>query len=187
MFSLCRHSIASATGFTHYSLQPIIQATDSTSSTHIIKRWATKKSGGSSKNGRDSNPKYLGVKRFGGEAFKPGVMIIRQRGKKFHPGEGVGLGKDYTIFALRPGRVRFTYDPKTKRQYVSVDSFGLAPPTIGEIRRVGLQTHRAMIEEEVEEAKKARIFRLTGGLLGRPGMTVKEESDIIASVATISI
>ncbi len=81
---------------------------------------AHKKSGGSSSNGRDSNPKYLGVKKFGGEDVIAGNIIIRQRGTKWHPGKNVGLGRDFTIFALTEGKVSF----KTStggRVYVSVD------------------------------------------------------------------
>ena len=66
---------------------------------------AHKKGGGSSRNGRDSNSQRLGVKRFGGEHVIPGNIIVRQHGTKFHPGEGVGLGKDYTIFAMTEGYV----------------------------------------------------------------------------------
>lgn len=80
---------------------------------------AHKKSGGSSSNGRDSEGRRLGVKKFGGEAVIPGNIIIRQRGTKYHPGQNVGLGKDYTIFATAEGKVEF----KTKandRVYVSV-------------------------------------------------------------------
>ena len=68
---------------------------------------AHKKAGGSSKNGRDSESKRLGVKKFGGQAVKAGNIIIRQRGTKFHPGNNVGLGKDYTIFSLIDGFVKF--------------------------------------------------------------------------------
>ena len=68
---------------------------------------AHKKGGGSSRNGRDSNSKRLGVKVFGGQAVVPGNIIVRQRGTKFHPGEGVGIGKDYTIFATVEGYVVF--------------------------------------------------------------------------------
>ena len=80
---------------------------------------AHKKSGGSSNNGRDSEGRRLGVKKFGGEAVIPGNIIIRQRGTKYHPGQSVGLGKDHTIFATSEGKVEF----KTKandRVYVSV-------------------------------------------------------------------
>ncbi|MFQ3647938.1 MAG: 50S ribosomal protein L27 [Anaerolineae bacterium] len=68
---------------------------------------AHKKGGGSSRNGRDSNSKRLGVKVFGGQAVVPGNIIVRQRGTKFHPGEGVGIGKDHTIFATVEGYVVF--------------------------------------------------------------------------------
>lgn len=68
---------------------------------------ATKKAGGSTRNGRDSKPKYLGIKRFGGQLVKAGEIIIRQRGTKFHPGTNVGLGKDFTIFAKMAGFVKF--------------------------------------------------------------------------------
>lgn len=68
---------------------------------------AHKKAGGSSRNGRDSHSKRLGVKRFGGELVKAGNIIVRQRGTKFKPGEGMGIGKDDTLFALVPGYVRF--------------------------------------------------------------------------------
>ena len=68
---------------------------------------AHKKAGGSSRNGRDTAGRRLGVKKFGGEAVVPGNIIIRQRGTKWHPGENVGLGRDHTIFALVPGHVKF--------------------------------------------------------------------------------
>lgn len=80
---------------------------------------AHKKSGGSSRNGRDSNPKYLGVKKYGGEHVVPGNIIIRQRGTKVNPGEGVGLGKDHTIFALVAGQVKFTRK-RDNKSFVSV-------------------------------------------------------------------
>ena len=68
---------------------------------------AHKKAGGSSRNGRDSAGRRLGVKKFGGERVIPGNIIVRQRGTKWHPGEGVGIGKDHTIFAIREGAVQF--------------------------------------------------------------------------------
>ncbi len=80
---------------------------------------AHKKAGGSSRNGRDSAGRRLGVKKFGGEAVIPGNIIIRQRGTKWHPGEGVGMGKDHTIFALREGSVKFQTKAGSKT-YVSV-------------------------------------------------------------------
>ena len=79
---------------------------------------AHKKGAGSTRNGRDSNSKRLGVKRYGGEYVIPGNIIIRQRGTKFKPGNHVGLGKDYTIFALIEGQVKF--ENKHGRKVVSV-------------------------------------------------------------------
>lgn len=75
---------------------------------------STKKGGGSSKNGRDSRGKRLGVKKFGGEIVKAGNILVRQRGTKFHPGLNVGLGRDYTLFALSDGVVNFQNFSKNK-------------------------------------------------------------------------
>jgi large subunit ribosomal protein L27 len=80
---------------------------------------AHKKGGGSTNNGRDSNPQYRGVKKYGGEKVVAGNIIVRQVGTKFHPGNNVGLGKDYTIFALTDGVVRFERLDR-QRQKVSV-------------------------------------------------------------------
>lgn len=79
----------------------------STSRRFDLQLFAHKSSSGSSRNGRDSNPKSLGVKAFGGEFVSTGSVIVRQRGTRFRPGEGVGLGRDHTLFALRDGRVVF--------------------------------------------------------------------------------
>ncbi len=76
---------------------------------------AHKKGMGSSRNGRDSKPKYLGVKEFDGQIVKPGSIIVRQRGTKFHPGLNVGLGKDYTIYSLIDGTVKFDSRRHIKR------------------------------------------------------------------------
>jgi large subunit ribosomal protein L27 len=81
---------------------------------------AHKKAGGSSRNGRDSAGRRLGVKKFGGQEVIGGNIIIRQRGTRVYPGVNVGLGKDHTLFALAAGRVRF-HDGKLGRKYVSVD------------------------------------------------------------------
>ena len=81
---------------------------------------AHKKAGGSSRNGRDSNPKYLGVKKFGGQTVVGGNILVRQRGTKFYPGSNVGLGRDHTLFATADGVVRF-HKGKLGRKYVSVD------------------------------------------------------------------
>jgi large subunit ribosomal protein L27 len=86
---------------------------------------AHKKAGGSSRNGRDSAGRRLGVKKFGGEEVIGGNIIIRQRGTKVYPGSNVGLGKDHTLFALSAGRVRF-HGGKLGRKYVSVDMAAIA-------------------------------------------------------------
>ena len=77
---------------------------------------AHKKGMGSTRNGRDSEAKRLGVKKFGGEVVKAGNIIVRQRGTKFHPGNNVGMGKDYTIYAKVEGRVKFERKGRDKRQ-----------------------------------------------------------------------
>lgn len=81
---------------------------------------AHKKGVGSSRNGRDSNPKYLGVKIYGGQAVSGGNIIVRQRGTQFHPGHGVGLGRDHTLFALTDGKVEFKVRGEHGRRFVSV-------------------------------------------------------------------
>lgn len=81
---------------------------------------AHKKAGGSTRNGRDSESKRLGVKMFGGQVVIPGNIIVRQRGTKFHPGVNVGCGKDYTLFAKSAGKVEFTIKGPSKRKYVNV-------------------------------------------------------------------
>jgi large subunit ribosomal protein L27 len=86
---------------------------------------AHKKAGGSSRNGRDSVGRRLGVKKFGGEEVIGGNIIVRQRGTKFYPGDNVGMGKDHTLFALTEGRVRF-HKGKLGRSFVSVDALAQA-------------------------------------------------------------
>ena len=81
---------------------------------------AHKKAAGSSRNGRDSEGRRLGIKKFGGEIVVPGNIILRQRGTKFHPGNNVGLGKDHTIFALKKGSVLFK-KKRNNKVYVSVE------------------------------------------------------------------
>ena len=81
---------------------------------------AHKKAGGSSRNGRDTEGRRLGVKKFGGQSVIPGNIIIRQRGTKYHPGENVGIGRDHTIFATLEGRVNFARKAQG-RVYVSVE------------------------------------------------------------------
>jgi large subunit ribosomal protein L27 len=81
---------------------------------------AHKKGVGSSRNGRDSNPKYLGVKIYGGQAIEAGNIIVRQRGTQFHPGTGVGLGRDHTLYALVDGKVQFKVRGEKNRRFVDV-------------------------------------------------------------------
>ncbi len=81
---------------------------------------AHKKGVGSSKNGRDSNPKYLGVKRFAGQKVNSGTILVRQRGSRFKPGKNVGQGKDFTLFALTDGVVNFS-NKGTKKRFISIE------------------------------------------------------------------
>lgn len=83
---------------------------------------AHKKAGGSTRNGRDSEAKRLGVKRFGGELVRAGNIIVRQRGTQYHPGLNVGLGKDHTLFALIDGHVSFKIRGKANKQFVDIIS-----------------------------------------------------------------
>ncbi len=82
---------------------------------------AHKKAGGSTRNGRDSNPKMLGVKIYGGQAVVAGNIIVRQRGTEFHPGANVGLGRDHTLFAKTDGVVKFEVKGQFGRRYVTVE------------------------------------------------------------------
>ncbi|MEO1767447.1 50S ribosomal protein L27 [Thiobacter aerophilum] len=82
---------------------------------------AHKKAGGSSRNGRDSESKRLGVKRYGGQVVNAGEIIVRQRGTRFHPGENVGMGKDHTLFAKVAGKVQFATKGALKRHVVSIE------------------------------------------------------------------
>ncbi len=81
---------------------------------------AHKKAGGSTRNGRDSNAKRLGVKRFGGETVLAGSIIVRQRGTKFHAGPNVGCGRDHTLFATADGQVKFEVKGPNTRKYISI-------------------------------------------------------------------
>ena len=81
---------------------------------------AHKKAGGSSRNGRDSQPKMLGVKAYGGESVSAGSIIVRQRGTRVHPGDNVGVGRDHTLFALTGGTVRFTVGGRNNRRRVEI-------------------------------------------------------------------
>jgi large subunit ribosomal protein L27 len=81
---------------------------------------AHKKAGGSTRNGRDSKPKYLGVKRYGGQLVQAGEILVRQRGTRFHPGRGVGCGRDHTLYALVSGLVTFTVKGVNNRKFVNI-------------------------------------------------------------------
>ncbi|RLV58443.1 50S ribosomal protein L27 [Parashewanella curva] len=83
---------------------------------------AHKKAGGSTRNGRDSESKRLGVKRFGGESVLAGNIIVRQRGTKFHAGDNVGIGRDHTLFALSDGKVKFEVKGSKNRKFVSIEA-----------------------------------------------------------------
>jgi large subunit ribosomal protein L27 len=83
---------------------------------------AHKKAGGSTRNGRDSNPKYLGVKKFGGQSVLAGNILVRQRGTRFKAGENVGVGRDHTLFALADGTVKFVTKGSPSRKHVTVES-----------------------------------------------------------------
>ena len=82
---------------------------------------ATKKAGGSTRNGRDSKPKYLGIKRYGGQTVNAGEILVRQRGTAFHPGRHVGIGKDHTLYALVAGKVVFAVKGAAKRRCVNIE------------------------------------------------------------------
>ena len=83
---------------------------------------AQKKGGGSTRNGRDSQPKMLGVKAYGGQSVPAGSIIVRQRGTKFHPGVNVGVGKDHTLYALVDGQVKFAVKGPLNRHTVSIEA-----------------------------------------------------------------
>jgi large subunit ribosomal protein L27 len=82
---------------------------------------AHKKAGGSTRNGRDSISKRLGVKRFGGQIVKPGEILVRQRGTRFHAGKGVGCGRDHTLYALVGGIVQFSVKGEKNRKYLTIN------------------------------------------------------------------
>ncbi|MFT4924557.1 MAG: large subunit ribosomal protein L27 [Phenylobacterium sp.] len=83
---------------------------------------AHKKAAGSTRNGRDSESKRLGVKRFGGESVTAGSIIVRQRGTEFHPGDNIGIGRDHTLFALTDGKVKFQVKGPKNRRYVNIEA-----------------------------------------------------------------
>jgi large subunit ribosomal protein L27 len=91
---------------------------------------ATKKAGGSSRNGRDSNPKYLGTKRYGGEKVTAGSIIVRQRGTKINPGVNVGVGRDHTLFAKIDGIVKFTNKGPQNRKFANIEPVEVAAKAV---------------------------------------------------------
>jgi large subunit ribosomal protein L27 len=90
-------------------------------------RFASKKSGGSTQNGRTSNPHFMGLKLQHNAKAKQGSILVRQRGTKYHPGENVGMGRDFTLFALKPGVVSIHYDIQRQRNYMSIDAKDVIP------------------------------------------------------------
>lgn len=109
-------------------------------------RFATKKAGGSSKNGRDSAGRRLGVKKFGGEFVAPGNIIIRQRGQKYHFGENVMMGRDHTIFSVVEGWVKFTWNPIKKYQIVSVS---MVNPNIPKMIREPVESEATLEQAQI--------------------------------------
>lgn len=90
---------------------------------------AHKKAGGSTRNGRDSRPKYLGIKRYGGQIVNAGEIIVRQRGTQFHPGQYVGIGVDHTLYALKAGRVVFGVKGALRKRCVRIEPVEAAAGT----------------------------------------------------------
>jgi large subunit ribosomal protein L27 len=117
-------------------------------------RCASKKAGGSTQNGKDSNPKMLGVKLSGGSQAIAGNIIVRQRGTEFHPGANVGMGKDHTLFALSDGRVVFSRSRHTGRRSVSVDETQAAAALQAPLQP-HIPTHLLRVQRRAARAKAA--------------------------------
>lgn len=117
----------------------------------LLRRWASKKAGGSTQNGRDSLPKNLGVKKYGGQEVKAGHILVRQRGTRFYPGEFVGMGRDHTLFALQPGKVRFSKNSFGGRKFVHVD------PTGGPPLHPAFQNLEALLPNFFVKSEKPRL------------------------------
>uniref|UniRef100_A0A061RDP7 Large subunit ribosomal protein L27 n=1 Tax=Tetraselmis sp. GSL018 TaxID=582737 RepID=A0A061RDP7_9CHLO len=109
-----------AAGAAHDGLSSLFCSTMPLAFSKLQLRWASKKQGGSTQNGRESQPKHLGCKLFDNNRCQPGNIIVRQRGTRFYPGENVGMGTDHTLFAKAHGFVRFETDARTKRRTISV-------------------------------------------------------------------
>eukprot|EP00897_Mesotaenium_endlicherianum_P009428 jgi/Mesen1/8513/ME000480S07871 len=124
---LCQHNSLLPPALSCFCIIQVAGASPRDALLLVFRRWATKKAGGSTQNGRDSMPKNLGVKKYGGQTVLPGNIIVRQRGTRFHPGDFVGMGKDHTLFALENGTVRFQTDSYSGRKFVHIDPTG-GPP-----------------------------------------------------------
>merc|ERR1719503_261303 len=120
---------------------------------------AHKKGTGSTKNGRDSNPQYLGVKKYGEEKVQVGSIIVRQRGNKFHAGDGVGTGKDFTLYALRDGEVKFKVGANKKKFVTVVDAVDRSGRADGQPtrkdKRKAMYSPRAVVREALENGTAA--------------------------------
>lgn len=120
---------------------------------------AHKKGTGSTKNGRDSNPQYLGVKKYGEEKVQVGSIIVRQRGNKFHAGDGVGTGKDFTLYALRDGEVKFKVGANKKKFVTVVDAVDRSGRADGQPtrkdKRKAMYSPRAVVRAALEEGISA--------------------------------
>eukprot|EP00271_Cylindrocystis_brebissonii_P001086 TRINITY_DN11337_c0_g1_i2.p1 TRINITY_DN11337_c0_g1~~TRINITY_DN11337_c0_g1_i2.p1 ORF type:complete len:186 (+),score=14.91 TRINITY_DN11337_c0_g1_i2:518-1075(+) len=131
-----------------------------------FQRSATKKAGGSSQNGRDSNPKFLGVKKSDGQKVVAGNIIVRQRGTKFHPGNFVGMGRDHTLFALLPGRVAFETLSISGRKVVHVKPEDGKPPLHPALKPV-----EAMLAR-LEERHRQRLAGIASASVTQPADSV---------------
>ena len=120
---------------------------------------AHKKGGGSTRNGRDSQSKRLGVKRYDGQVVRPGTIILRQRGTRFHPGKNVGLGRDFTIYSLIDGQVKFEPYAKGRRKQVSVYAAAAAKPEDQASARQGTRNMKQGIHPEYVECQRALRLR----------------------------
>jgi len=135
---------------------------------------AHKKGVGSTKNGRDSNSKRLGVKIYGGQVAIPGNIIVRQRGTKFHPGENVGMGKDHTIFSKVEGLVKFTRK-KSNRNYISVVPFDFDDEVETTKPAAKAKVAAAPVVEEVIETTNDAVDNATEGV--NEALETKESSE----------
>ncbi|KAJ3324377.1 54S ribosomal protein L2 mitochondrial [Gonapodya sp. JEL0774] len=144
-------------------------------------RPASKKTGGGSRNTKDSAGKRLGVKKPTGAPVKPGMIIVRQRGRRIHPSHGVGIGRDHTLFALRDGAVKFYYDLPRRRAYVCVDDGSVPPVLVSKneakarlVNMIDLETYMTLKGEE-RHAYVVQLLEEYERTLGGLRETVGEE------------